>query len=148
MPSDRDSVAHPAQSATRGWEQARQTIEDLRAARGVPREEFPGHKEIYCSNLEGFLGGRFPVLLAERDELVAEVERLRGVMAVRYMDVIEAMIAETKSRGRHFPKPIMGGPKAAPFDGEELGKFIRTKILEEVRDRLAAASDEKRGDRG
>lgn len=61
-----------------GWQQHRETIEDLARAREIPRSEFPGHKEIYCSNLEGFLGGQFPALLRERDELAAEVERLRS----------------------------------------------------------------------
>lgn len=63
-----------------GWESERKALTDLRAAREIPREQFPGHKEIYCSNLEGFLGGRFPALLAERDRLLAENERLREAL--------------------------------------------------------------------
>jgi hypothetical protein len=66
-----------AAQSTRRWQQCREAITDLAAAREVPREQFPGHKEIYCSNLEGFLGGQFPALLRERDELAAEVTRLR-----------------------------------------------------------------------
>lgn len=45
-------------------------LAELAEYREIPREEFPGHKEIACTNLEGWLGSRVPVLLAE-------VKRLR-----------------------------------------------------------------------
>lgn len=52
------------------------------------------------------------------------------------LDILDRMIKETENRGRVLSSPVLGGPNAAPFDGEELGKFIRLTILREVRERM------------
>lgn len=73
---------NPSQSTPQiGWEQARQALADLAAAREVPPASFPGHHAIYCANLEGFLGGCLPVLLRERDELLLRLADVAAVLA-------------------------------------------------------------------
>lgn len=72
------------------WRQARDVIADMKRVGGVPDStrpdgvvttpEFSGHKSIYLANLEGFLGGRFPALLKERDQLF---DALRLMAAAR-----------------------------------------------------------------
>lgn len=56
------------------WQSERDALATLAQFREIPAEQFPGHKAIACANLEGFIGGRFPALLAQRDELVAALE--------------------------------------------------------------------------
>lgn len=53
------------------WQRERDTIAEIREKRDVPREQFPGHKEIYLSNLEGWLGVRFSPLLASATDSTA-----------------------------------------------------------------------------
>lgn len=83
-------------TTTDRWAQARKTIEDMRRVDGVPdsdradgvvsTSEFSGHKSIYLANLEGFLGGRFPVLLAERDELALRLADAYAVLSKATVD--------------------------------------------------------------
>jgi hypothetical protein len=50
--------------------------------------------------------------------------------------IVDRMIEETQRKPRQFNRPLMGGAHQAPFDGEELGRFIRFAVLMEVRDRI------------
>jgi len=50
---------------------------------------------------------------------------------------LKAMIEETESAPRETPRPILGGPKAAPFDGEAMGRFLRVEILKQAVERIS-----------
>lgn len=50
--------------------------------------------------------------------------------------ILDRMIEETVQKPRQFTRPLMGGAHQAPFDGEELGKFIRFAVMMEIRDRF------------
>jgi hypothetical protein len=65
------------------------------------------------------------------------IHRIAGAAIQTVVYEIDMMIDETLKRGRKFPRPLMGGAHQAPFDGEEVGKFIRFTILMEVRDRFS-----------
>jgi hypothetical protein len=52
------------------------------------------------------------------------------------IQIIDEMIAEVLERKRRFSKPILGGARQVPFDGEVLGLFIRYGVLEDARARL------------
>jgi hypothetical protein len=68
--------ARVTESSEYDWEKERETIADMAAKDAIPDAEFPGHKGIYMANLEGWLGGRFPALLAERDVQKARADRV------------------------------------------------------------------------
>jgi hypothetical protein len=53
--------------------------------------------------------------------------------------VIDTMIDDIFTP-RKASRPVLGGGKQAPFDGELLGKFIRYVVLNEVRARLLGIS--------
>jgi hypothetical protein len=81
-----------------------------------------------------------PALIFDYDE--GAVERYRALgwtvegpfePAGRAIQVIDEMINEVLTKKRSFSKPLTGGARQAPFDGELLGLFIRYGVLEEAR---------------
>lgn len=54
----------------------RDAAADLANARDIPPERFPGHKAIYCANLEGWLGGFTLGLLNALEAVESERDRL------------------------------------------------------------------------
>lgn len=81
-----DSLPGERNGGMYDWAKERDTLADMARVRGVPDSErpdgvvategFSGHKGIYLANLEGWLGGRFPALLGQRDELREALEEL------------------------------------------------------------------------
>jgi hypothetical protein len=54
----------------------KEAASDLTTARDTPHGQFPGHKEIYCANLEGWLGGYTVALLGALERVEAERDAL------------------------------------------------------------------------